>query len=117
MFSTIHAANGAQCSQVIVLNVVDGCIPLSVGGRISDLERERNLLYVACTRASERLYLMEAPRKGKAERSPFLADKKMLGLGLNPWNHAPRNDHVEFSVPAGTRRGTPDAVVRGELDV
>lgn len=76
--STIHAAKGAQWPQVIVLNVVDGGIPLSVGGSISDLEHERNALYVACTRASERLYLMEAPRKGKAERSPFLADKKTL---------------------------------------
>lgn len=78
VLSTVHAAKGSEWPYVIVLNVVDGCLPLQVGNLMPDLEYERNVLYVACTRAIKRLYLMEAPLKKLADRSPFLTDSKTL---------------------------------------
>src|SRR5262249_9720589 len=40
-------------------NVVDGCIPSDMAtGSAQDIEEERRLLYVAMTRAKDRLWLM-----------------------------------------------------------
>jgi DNA helicase-2/ATP-dependent DNA helicase PcrA len=57
--STIHSAKGQEWKSVFVLNVVDGCIPSDLGtGTSAELEEERRLLYVAMTRARDRLDLV-----------------------------------------------------------
>jgi DNA helicase-2/ATP-dependent DNA helicase PcrA len=44
---------------VFILNAVDGCIPSDMAtGSAEDIEEERRLLYVAMTRAKDRLWLM-----------------------------------------------------------
>ena len=58
ILSTIHSAKGQEWRSVHVLNVVDGCIPSDLGtGTTEDIEEERRLLYVAMTRAKDRLTL------------------------------------------------------------
>ena len=56
--STVHSAKGMEFRNVFVIGVEEGLFPL---GRASDdlneLEEERRLMYVAITRAKERLYL------------------------------------------------------------
>src|SRR5690606_31292499 len=61
--STIHSAKGQEWRAVYVLNVVDGCIPsdMAAGSR-EEIEEERRLLYVAMTRAKERLALCQPQR-------------------------------------------------------
>jgi DNA helicase II / ATP-dependent DNA helicase PcrA len=45
---------------VYVLNLIDGCIPCDMAaGKPPQIEEERRLLYVAMTRASEHLYLIQ----------------------------------------------------------
>jgi DNA helicase II / ATP-dependent DNA helicase PcrA len=59
ILSTIHSAKGQEWRCVHVLNVVDGCIPSDMAtGSSDELEEERRLLYVAMTRAKERLHLV-----------------------------------------------------------
>jgi DNA helicase-2/ATP-dependent DNA helicase PcrA len=59
ILSTIHSAKGQEWRSVFVLNVVDGCIPSDMAtGSAEDIEEERRLLYVAMTRAKDRLWLM-----------------------------------------------------------
>jgi DNA helicase-2/ATP-dependent DNA helicase PcrA len=59
ILSTIHSAKGQEWQAVHVLNVVDGCIPSDMAtGTQPELEEERRLLYVAMTRAKERLHLL-----------------------------------------------------------
>jgi DNA helicase-2/ATP-dependent DNA helicase PcrA len=59
ILSTIHSAKGQEWKAVFVLNVVDGCIPSDLAtGSADDIEEERRLLYVAMTRAKDRLWLM-----------------------------------------------------------
>ena len=59
ILSTIHSAKGQEWKAVHVLNVVDGCIPSDMAtGTTDELEEERRLLYVAMTRAKERLHLI-----------------------------------------------------------
>ena len=59
ILSTIHSAKGQEWRCVHVLNVVDGCIPSDMAtGSGEELEEERRLLYVAMTRARQRLHLI-----------------------------------------------------------
>lgn len=56
--STIHSAKGLEWKTVYVISVNEGRIPSARSAESeATLEEERRLLYVACTRAKEHLYL------------------------------------------------------------
>jgi DNA helicase-2/ATP-dependent DNA helicase PcrA len=56
--STIHSAKGLEWNTVFLLWVNEGRLPSARSAESEEsLEEERRLLYVACTRAKERLYL------------------------------------------------------------
>lgn len=74
--TTLHGMKGLEFQRVAVIGVADGIVPapdaLTPAGedptaRAHDLQRERGLLYVACTRARELLYVSYSGRA-----SPFL---------------------------------------------
>ncbi|MBB2913491.1 hypothetical protein FHS43_004795 [Streptosporangium becharense] len=74
--TTLHGMKGLEFRRVAVIGVADGIVPdpdsLTPAGedpaaRAHDLQRERGLLYVACTRALESLYVSHSGRA-----SPFL---------------------------------------------
>ena len=77
---TMHAAKGLEFPVVIICGLEDGLVPLRDGGGATDLEEERRLLFVALTRARERLILTRARRRTLRGRlrslppSPFLTD-------------------------------------------
>ncbi len=54
---TIHAAKGLEFPYVFVAGMAEGLLPLERNGAVEDLEEERRLMYVAMTRAMEKLYL------------------------------------------------------------
>jgi DNA helicase II / ATP-dependent DNA helicase PcrA len=58
ILSTIHSAKGLEWNSVFVIYALDGRFP-STRAAISDdaMEEERRLMYVACTRAKEHLYI------------------------------------------------------------
>jgi DNA helicase-2/ATP-dependent DNA helicase PcrA len=63
ILSTIHSAKGQEWKSVYVLNVIDGGIPADLALTTpAGLEEERRLLYVAMTRAKDRLDLV-MPRR------------------------------------------------------
>ncbi|MEJ8573925.1 ATP-dependent helicase [Microbaculum marinum] len=63
ILSTIHSAKGQEWKSVFVLNAVDGCIPSDLAmGSTDEIEEERRLLYVAMTRARDRLDLVVPQR-------------------------------------------------------
>jgi len=56
--STIHQAKGLEWQAVFVIYMVDGRFPSTRSMKdAADLEEERRLFYVACTRAKNQLYL------------------------------------------------------------
>lgn len=76
---TIHAAKGGEWDHVLIVGATDGLLPLYLAcDDEQSLAEERNLLYVAVTRASETVWLYHAPahhaRTGKhfEGRSRFL---------------------------------------------
>jgi DNA helicase-2/ATP-dependent DNA helicase PcrA len=54
---TVHAAKGLEFPYVFVAGMAEGLLPLERNGAVDDLEEERRLMYVAMTRAMEKLYL------------------------------------------------------------
>ena len=63
VLSTVHSAKGLEWSAVLVIDLVDDRFPSRHAmASPQDMEEERRLLYVACTRARERLALF-APQR------------------------------------------------------
>jgi DNA helicase II / ATP-dependent DNA helicase PcrA len=59
VLSTVHSAKGLEWRLVFVINLLDGYFPSTHAlYSTADCEEERRLLYVACTRAKEELYLL-----------------------------------------------------------
>ncbi len=71
---TVHAAKGLEFKVVFIVGLEDGLFPHQNGIDIGNLEEERRLMYVAVTRARERLYLLRACSRllwGKRQSAPM----------------------------------------------
>ena len=65
--STIHSAKGLEWRRVYVTNVVEGSLPHKFAmGSEGEVEEERRLFYVACTRARDSLVLC-VPEKAQVQ--------------------------------------------------
>lgn len=79
--ATVHAVKGLEFKCVFVIGLEENIMPVSRSvGSSDDMEEERRLMYVAITRAKERLYLTRSKSRylyGKREpsmRSRFLKE-------------------------------------------
>jgi DNA helicase-2/ATP-dependent DNA helicase PcrA len=86
--STIHSAKGGEWDAVHVIHLADGSLPSDMAtGNDEEIEEERRLLYVAMTRARDRLWCYvplryhvglgrawSSDRHSYAQRSRFLTD-------------------------------------------
>lgn len=55
--STIHSAKGLEWYAVFIPHALEGLIPSNRATDIEEMEEERRLFYVACSRAKEELYI------------------------------------------------------------
>jgi DNA helicase-2/ATP-dependent DNA helicase PcrA len=79
ILSTVHSAKGQEWDSVYVLNVADGNFPNEFStGTESGIEEERRLLYVALTRARDRLHLIE-PQRYFITQQPRFGDAYVHG--------------------------------------
>ena len=86
ILSTIHSAKGLEWDAVYVIHAADGNIPADLAcGSPEEIEEERRLFYVACTRAKNHLYVTHPLRYyaagrgfsdsyGYAQRTRFIPD-------------------------------------------
>ncbi|MCA0241199.1 MAG: ATP-dependent helicase [Proteobacteria bacterium] len=91
ILSTIHAAKGQEWHSVHLLNVVDGCMPADVAtGSPTEIDEERRLLYVAMTRARERLHLLLPQRfyvtqqRSRGDRHLYAGRSRFIPPALDP---------------------------------
>ena len=70
---TVHSAKGLEFKVVFIIGLNEGLFPLAraINGSQNELEEERRLMYVAITRAKERLYLTRS-------RTRFNFEKKTI---------------------------------------
>jgi DNA helicase-2/ATP-dependent DNA helicase PcrA len=98
ILSTIHSAKGQEWKSVLLLNVVDGCLPSDLGtGTTAEIEEERRLLYVAMTRAKDQLHLIvpqrffthqqrpNGDRHVYAARTRFIPSALLRHFGCRSW--------------------------------
>jgi len=76
--STIHAAKGREWTHVLVVGVTDGFIPIYHAKDKDMVQEERNMLYVAITRAKETLTLFHAPTPHARSRQLFDQPSRFL---------------------------------------
>ncbi len=86
VLSTMHSAKGLEFDVVFVIHAADGNVPSDMAtGTDAEIDEERRLFYVACTRARDQLYVThplryysqpwaKADTHGYAQRSRFLTD-------------------------------------------
>jgi len=86
ILSTMHSVKGLEFDTVYVIHAADGNIPSDMAtGTPEEIDEERRLFYVACTRARNHLYVSHPLRyytqpfgrsdtHGYAQRSRFLSD-------------------------------------------
>ena len=55
--STVHSAKGLEWNTVIIPHALDGLFPSIRAKDLEEMEEERRLFYVACSRAKEQLYI------------------------------------------------------------
>ncbi len=111
VLSTMHAAKGQEWAAVVVLNVVDGCIPSDLAtGSADALEEERRLLHVAMTRARRHLALVVPQRFHVTSQARF-GDRHLYAA---PSRFLPAAVTALFDVE--TPQGQADAVAAVDGD-
>ena len=77
--ATIHAVKGLEYKCVFVAGLDEGVIPVNrASGDEADLEEERRLMYVAVTRAKERLYLTRAMSRYMYGNRNYMTQSRFL---------------------------------------
>jgi DNA helicase-2/ATP-dependent DNA helicase PcrA len=118
VLSTIHSAKGQEWTAVFVLNVVDGCMPSDLGtGTTAEIEEERRLLYVAMTRAKDRLHLI-TPHRFFTHGQPALGDRHVYASRSRfvPASLLPLFESVTWPILA-TQLARQAAVAQVRIDV
>jgi DNA helicase-2/ATP-dependent DNA helicase PcrA len=81
ILSTMHSAKGLEWDAVYVLHAADGNIPSDMAtGSVEEIEEERRLFYVACTRAKDWLYVCFP-----------------LRYYTSPWNHTDKHGYAQLT--------------------
>lgn len=82
--ATIHAVKGLEFKCVFVVGLEEGLFPISRAfDSIADMEEERRLMYVAITRAEEKLYLSHCTKRYMYGQSQYQSNSRFLKeLGL-----------------------------------
>ena len=112
ILSTIHSAKGQEWKAVYVLSVVDGCIPSDMStGTAEEIEEERRLLYVAMTRARERLQLVVPQRfyvhqqTGMGDRHVYASRTRFITNAMLPlFDHLPKAPPLPRGAARARRR-------------
>jgi DNA helicase-2/ATP-dependent DNA helicase PcrA len=88
--SSVHSAKGLEWPVVFVVGCSEGLIPLQYAETPEQIEEERRLLYVAITRAADRLVLSWAHSRNPGGRASRERSRFLDRLGLRTGTDAPQ---------------------------
>ena len=111
--STVHAVKGLEFRVVFVVGLEEGIFPLSRAMNLpSEMEEERRLMYVAITRAEEKIYLIHATKRfmyGKPNyetESQFLKELNIVEKNLpKPKEKKKKEDKEQEFFDSGLKVG------------
>lgn len=90
VLSTMHSAKGLEFDVVYVIHAADGNIPSDMAtGSAEEIEEERRLFYVACTRARDVLYVTHPLRyyaagRGRTDAYGYALRTRFVPDGMRP---------------------------------
>ncbi|MBE7076177.1 MAG: ATP-dependent DNA helicase PcrA, partial [Clostridiales bacterium] len=95
--ATIHAVKGLEFKVVFVIGLEEGIFPLARAcDSSSELEEERRLMYVAITRAEEKIFLIHTAKRFMYGKNNYQKESRFLKeLGLVDKTKAKVSDKVE----------------------
>lgn len=102
VISTIHSAKGLEADICYVVSVMPGMFPSHKADSEDDIEEERRCLYVALTRAKDKLYLMTSLQSNAAIRENRDIARRIVEIdnevntGLLCGTVQKRNEHREI---------------------
>ena len=77
--ATIHAVKGLEFKVVFIVGLEEGLFPLARAPfSESEMEEERRLMYVAITRAEEKIYLLHTAKRFMYGKSNYQKDSRFL---------------------------------------
>ncbi len=121
LISTVHAVKGLEFKVVFIVALENGMFPIiRAGDRPSDIEEERRLMYVAITRAQERLFLTMARRRylynqiKYQDMSPFLEE---MGFANNSYGFNSRFEDYHRSYGANKDLYTTQPTVKDNTSI
>ena len=105
--ATIHAVKGLEFKAVFVIGLEEGMLPISRAiGNNSEIEEERRLLYVALTRAEERLFMTHCSKRYIYRESQYQTPSRfcrelgLLSLEKVVNSNSNNNYHTRFGSPS-----------------
>lgn len=76
--ATVHAVKGLEFKVVFIVGLEEKIFPLSRASSQDDMEEERRLMYVAITRAEQRLYLTHCRTRFLYGKRDYMLDSRFL---------------------------------------
>lgn len=93
--TTIHKSKGLEWSHVFILGFCHQHFPSHLNNNIKNIEEERRLFYVGCTRAKNRLYLMAI--HSEIPISCFIKENlEFIKIVYNPKTYKPSEDIFDY---------------------
>lgn len=104
--ATIHSAKGLEFKVVFLVGLEEGIFPDSRRAESDgDMEEERRLMYVAVTRAKERLYLTRAKSRFRYGQHTYAMPSKFLTEGGFEEERESVNSYAQYSGRYDSYRG------------
>ena len=114
--ATIHAVKGLEFKVVFVVGLEEGIFPLSRASLSdSELEEERRLMYVAVTRAEEKIYLIHASKRYMYGKSNYQKESRFLAELGNVDKKKPRVTLFETKPKSKSEENFESGFSKGDI--